>query len=89
MNIVDMGKFEEKLREAEKHLGINPGGGVHVVYERGSDTAGKILASIIVASVIISLLSRARAVKSPLSMDMFVSNFILFFSHLPQTFFIT
>lgn len=71
MNIVDMGKFEEKLREAEKQLGISPGNGVHVVYERGSDTAGKLLASIIVASVIISLLSRARTVKSPLSMDRF------------------
>lgn len=71
MNIVDMAKFEEKLREAEKQLGIGPGQGVHVIYERGSDTAGKLLASIIIASVLLSILSRARSVKSPLSIDRF------------------
>lgn len=71
MNIVDMAKFEEKLRAAEKQLGIGPGGGVQIVYERGSDTAGKLLASIIIASVLLSILSRARTVKSPLSMDRF------------------
>ncbi|KAL1131091.1 hypothetical protein AAG570_012328 [Ranatra chinensis] len=71
MNIVDIKKFEEKLREAEKRMGIAPGGGVSVVYERGSETAGKLLASIILASVIISLLSRTVSVRSSISMDRF------------------
>jgi len=71
MNIVDIKKFEEKLRAAEQQLGIPSGSGVTVVYERGSDTAGKLLASVIVASIIISLLSRARSAKNPISMDRF------------------
>lgn len=74
MNVADVQKFENKLREAETSLGIPPGGGVHIVYERGTDAAGKILASLVVAIVLISILSRARAGRNPLSMDKFVSN---------------
>ncbi|XP_014245554.1 paraplegin [Cimex lectularius] len=69
MNIVDTAKFEAKLREAEASLGISLGHGVQIVYERGSDTAGKLLMSIILASILLSLLSRARTVKNPLSID--------------------
>lgn len=72
MNIVDTNKFEEKLREAEARIGVGPGGGVPVIYERGSDTAGKLLVSLIVAGILLSLFSRARTMKTPLSMDTFV-----------------
>lgn len=71
MNIVDMKKFEEKLREAEARLGVSPGDGVPVIYERGSDAAGKLLASLIVAGILLSLFSRARTMRPPISMDTF------------------
>uniref|UniRef100_A0A1B6DUN7 AAA+ ATPase domain-containing protein n=1 Tax=Clastoptera arizonana TaxID=38151 RepID=A0A1B6DUN7_9HEMI len=69
MNIIDIHKFEEKLREAESRIGVGPGGGIPVIYERGSDTAGKLLVSLIFAGILLSILSRARSMKSPLSMD--------------------
>ena len=72
MNIVDMKKFEEKLRAAEARLGVAPGDGVPVIYERGSDAAGKLLVSLIVAGILLSLFSRARTMRPPISMDTFV-----------------
>lgn len=72
MNIVDMKRFEEKLREAEKNLGITADNGVPIIYERSSDTAGKILASLIVVGVLLSLLTRTKSIRPPISMDMFV-----------------
>ncbi|XP_046678574.1 paraplegin [Homalodisca vitripennis] len=71
MNIVDMKKFEEKLREAEERLGVGLGGGVPVIYERGTDTAGKLLVSLIMAAILISILNRARTMRSPVSFDYF------------------
>ncbi|KAF4519131.1 hypothetical protein B566_EDAN007404 [Ephemera danica] len=71
MNIVDMNKFEEKLRAAEKRLGIRAENGVPVVYERNSDTAGKLLASLIVVALLLSLLSRSKSIRQPMSMDPF------------------
>jgi len=73
MNIVDMTKFESKIREAEERLGIRPESRVPVVYERNSDTAGKLLASIIIGGLILAVLSRSSSFRSPISMDAFVS----------------
>lgn len=73
MNIVDMKKFEEKLREAEERLGVGPGGGVPVIYERGSDIVGKLLVTFVLAAILLSVLSRARTMRSPVSFDYFVS----------------
>jgi len=73
MNIVDTNKFEEKLRAAEQRLGINSENGIPVVYERNSDTAGKLLASLIVVALLLSLLSRSKSLKSPTMMDPLVS----------------
>nr|CAD7203568.1 unnamed protein product [Timema douglasi] len=72
MNIVDINRFEEKLREAEKRLGITVDKGVPIIYERSSDTAGKLLASLIVVGLVLSLLSRSKSIRPPLSMDSFV-----------------
>ena len=72
MNIVDVDKFEEKIRVSEARLGIAPGRGVPIVYERNSDTAGKLLSYLIVIAVVASILSRMRGFRSPLSMDSFV-----------------
>ncbi|XP_075229838.1 mitochondrial inner membrane m-AAA protease component paraplegin-like isoform X2 [Lycorma delicatula] len=71
MNIVDTNSFEEKLREAEKRLGIKPGGGVTVIYDRGSDAAGKVFVSLIIAGILLAFLSKARTVKPPISIDSF------------------
>nr|CAD7596337.1 unnamed protein product [Timema genevievae] len=71
MNIVDINRFEEKLREAEKRLGITVDKGVPIIYERSSDTAGKLLASLIVVGLILSLLSRSKSIRPPISMDSF------------------
>ncbi|XP_076056662.1 SPG7 matrix AAA peptidase subunit, paraplegin [Oratosquilla oratoria] len=69
MNIVDMHHFEERLREAEARIGVRPDQGIPVIYERNSDMAGRLLASIIVVAIIVSLLSRNVNMKGPLSMD--------------------
>lgn len=74
MNIVDMKKFEEKLREAEERLGVGQDGRVPVIYERGTDMAGKLLVSLILAAILLSILNRARTMKGgPMSFDYFVS----------------
>lgn len=70
MNVVDINKFEDKLREAERRLGIRDG--VTVIYERSTDTAGKLLISLLVAALLISLLARSKSIRPPISMDTFV-----------------
>lgn len=71
MNVVDIHKFEEKLREAERRLGITDG--IPVTYERGGDTAGKLLISIVIVAILVSLLARSKSIRQPLNMDSFVS----------------
>lgn len=73
MNIVDMSKFEAKLREAEERLGIRPENRVPVVYERNSDTAGKLLASIIVVAILLAIITRSKLFKVSINMDSIVS----------------
>lgn len=73
MNILDIKKFEEKLREAEERLGVGPGGGVPVVYERGTDAVGKLLVTLILAAILLSVFNRAKSMRSPVSFDYFVS----------------
>lgn len=70
MNVVDINKFEDKLREAERRLGIQDG--VPITYERGTDTAGKLLVSLLVVGILISLLARSKSIRPPISMDTFV-----------------
>ena len=72
MNIIDTNKFEEKLRAAEQRLGISAGQGVPIIYERNADTAGRLLTTLIAAAIVISILSRMKGFKSPISMDSFV-----------------
>lgn len=72
MNIVDTNKFEDKLRAAEQRLGIPVGQGVPIVYERNTDAAGRLLTTLIAAAIVISLISRTKGFKSPISMDSFV-----------------
>ncbi|KAJ8969497.1 hypothetical protein NQ314_001722 [Rhamnusium bicolor] len=70
MNVVDVNKFEDKLREAERRMGIH-GDGVPIIYERSTDTAGKLLISLLVVAILISLLARSKSIRPPISMDTF------------------
>ncbi|CAG9770542.1 unnamed protein product [Ceutorhynchus assimilis] len=69
MNIADVGKFEEKLREAERRLGIKDG--VPVTYERGTDSAGKLLISVAFFGALLWWLAKNKAIRTPINMDMF------------------
>lgn len=71
MAVADTARFEQKLREVEKRLGVIDG--VTVTYDRNSDLVPKIVITLVVAAVMFSLLSRMKGMKSPISMDSFVS----------------
>ena len=60
MNIVDINRFEEKLRAAEERLGIPSGKGVPVVVDRHTDTAGRLLLMLVVLAIGLTLLSRMK-----------------------------
>ncbi|KAH8420572.1 hypothetical protein KR009_011537 [Drosophila setifemur] len=69
MAVADANKFEEKLREVEKRLGIKDG--VPVTYDRQTDTTGRILMLLLVCALLLSIATRMKSMKSPLSMDSF------------------
>ncbi|XP_065211013.1 paraplegin [Planococcus citri] len=70
---VDIDKFEEKLRAAEAKLGIKVGEGVPVIYERGEDTIGRLLTSLIIAGILLSIFNRGKGLKAPGITDAFSS----------------
>lgn len=69
MAISDSERFESKLRDVEKRLGVRDG--VPVSYNRQSDTIGRLLSTLLIAGVVLAVLSRMRGMKSPISMDSF------------------
>ncbi|XP_073835026.1 SPG7 matrix AAA peptidase subunit, paraplegin [Musca autumnalis] len=69
MSVADVSKFEEKLRDVEKRLGISDG--VPVTYDRQSDVTGRILLLLLFVGLLMALSSRMKGMKSPLSMDSF------------------
>lgn len=69
MAIADASKFEEKLREIESRLGITEG--VAVTYDRHSDITGRIMVLILFFALLMSIASRMKGVRSPISMDSF------------------
>lgn len=69
MAVADANKFEEKLREVEKRLGIKDG--VPVTYDRQTDTTGRILMLLLICALLMSIATRMKSIKSPLSMDSF------------------
>ncbi|EDW32708.1 GL18240 [Drosophila persimilis] len=69
MAVADATKFEEKLRDVEKRLGIKDG--VPVTYDRQSDTTGRILMLLLICALFMSIATRMKSIKSPLSMDSF------------------
>ncbi|KAL3207013.1 hypothetical protein MRX96_010342 [Rhipicephalus microplus] len=71
MNIVDVEHFEEKLRMAEKSLGILADAGVPLVYERNQESTWLLLASLIAVALMILLMFRSGTIKTPQAMDFF------------------
>lgn len=66
---IDTTRFEEKLRDTEKKLGVRDS--VSISFDRGGDLAGRILFSLVSLVVIMALLSKVKGFKGPLSMDSF------------------
>jgi len=73
MNIADLERFEQKLREAETKLGIKLGHGVPVVYDRSLNAPEFILFLFLTGLLALAYFSRSKGAKSPISLDMFVS----------------
>ncbi|KAL7039426.1 hypothetical protein ACKWTF_009905 [Chironomus riparius] len=66
---IDTTRFEEKLRDVEKRLGVREN--VAISFERGGELAGKILFSLVSLVVVLALLSKLKGMKGPLSFDTF------------------
>jgi spastic paraplegia 7 len=70
MAVADTSRFEEKMRDVEKRLGVSEG--VSVTIERSNDVAGRILFTLVATGVIMALLSRMRGgMRGGLNMDSF------------------
>lgn len=69
MAVADTEKFEQKLRDVEKRLGIVDG--VPIIYERHSDFGPKLVATLVIAAIFFAIFSKMRGMKSPISMDSF------------------
>lgn len=71
MNIANSETFEQKLREAETKLGIKPGHGVPIVYDRSLNGPEFIIFLLFVGLLALAYFGRSKA-KSPINLDMFV-----------------
>ncbi|XP_054707675.1 paraplegin-like [Uloborus diversus] len=71
MKIADIEKFEEKLREVEKNLGVMFGQGVSVAYERRRENVGLLLTVLLILSLMILAFFKNVQIKTPNSMDFF------------------
>lgn len=69
MNVGDMHRFEEKLRETEKSLGVKEG--VRVIYDRNGSVAGKVITTLLIGAVILSFLYSTRSMKMNINMGGF------------------
>lgn len=74
MNIVNVGSFEAKLRQAENDLGVKSDQSVHLVFERNQEGAWIVIFSLLILAVFVSLLIKSSTItKSPLNTNLFVS----------------
>ncbi|XP_050436947.1 paraplegin-like [Adelges cooleyi] len=71
MNIADLDRFEQKLRDAENKLGIKPGHGVPVVYDRSLNAPEFILFVVLAGLLAMAYFSRSKGGKSPINLDIF------------------
>ncbi|XP_053624815.1 paraplegin [Plodia interpunctella] len=61
MNVGDIHRFEEKLRETEQNLGVKEG--VRVIYDRNGGVAGKIISTLLIAAIILSFLYSSKSMR--------------------------
>ncbi|KAF2358708.1 Peptidase FtsH [Trinorchestia longiramus] len=72
LNVVDVERFEEKLREVEQSLGLLGSKGVPVEYSRASDSAGVLITKILLGALLVALLfSLGSNMSVPFKMDGF------------------
>ncbi|CAH2103407.1 unnamed protein product [Euphydryas editha] len=69
MNVGDIHRFEEKLRETEKNLGVKEG--VRVIYDRNGSVAAKIFTTLLIAAVILSFLYSTKSMKMNINLGGF------------------
>lgn len=69
MNVGDIHRFEEKLRETEKNLGVKEG--VRVIYDRNANVAGKVITSLLVGAIILSFLYSTKSMKMNINLGSF------------------
>ncbi|CAB3258918.1 unnamed protein product [Arctia plantaginis] len=69
MNVGDIHRFEEKLRETEKNLGVTEG--VRVIYDRNGTTAGKVITTLLITAIILSFLYSTKTMRSNISLGGF------------------
>ncbi|CAH0716626.1 unnamed protein product, partial [Brenthis ino] len=69
MNVGNIHRFEEKLRETEKSLGVKEG--VRVIYDRNGSVAGKIFTTLLIAAVILSFLYSTKSMKMNINLGGF------------------
>ncbi|XP_013136544.1 PREDICTED: paraplegin [Papilio polytes] len=69
MNIGDIHRFEEKLRNVEKSLGVKEG--VRVIYDRNGGLASKVITTLLIAALVISLLYSSKNMRMNINLGGF------------------
>ncbi|CAG4977961.1 unnamed protein product [Colias eurytheme] len=69
MNVGDIHRFEEKLRETESSLGVKEG--VRVIYDRNGSVAGKVITTLLITAVILSFLYSTKSMKMNINLGGF------------------
>ncbi|XP_068622297.1 mitochondrial inner membrane m-AAA protease component paraplegin isoform X2 [Battus philenor] len=69
MNVGDIHRFEEKLRETEKSLGVKEG--VRVIYDRNGGFAGKVITTLLIGALLISLLYSSKNMRMNINLGGF------------------
>ncbi|RVE50496.1 hypothetical protein evm_004825 [Chilo suppressalis] len=69
MNIGDIHRFEEKLRDVEKSLGVKEG--VRVIYDRNGSVAGKVITTLLIGALILSFLYSTKSMKMNINLGGF------------------
>ncbi|KAL0902773.1 hypothetical protein ABMA27_000575 [Loxostege sticticalis] len=69
MNVGDVHRFEEKLREMETSLGVKEG--VRVIYDRNGSVAGKVITTLLIGAVILSFLYSTKSMKMNINLGGF------------------
>lgn len=69
MNVGDIHRFEEKLRDIEKGLGVKEG--VRVIYDRNGGVAGKVITTLLIAALLLSFLYSTKSMKMNINLGGF------------------